>query len=499
LDRKVLQEFYAEAMRPARANALPHDIAAGLIRTSQRLRVQEITLRTASLMGTPRSFCARALDCREIAVRRHAARSRDGRLRCLKPSPILNFSLTPRQPYSGRHHSIGTAASEAHPMVSRAQRTPFADWWWTVDRPMLAALIVLMLAGIILSLAASPSVAARIGLDPFYFVHRQAMYLVPAVAVMLATSFLAPRQIRRIALVVFAIAFVMVLATPFFGAEVKGARRWIVLAGVNIQPSEFLKPAFVILIAWLFAESSKKPEMPANTLALLTLFATVTALVRQPDFGQTMLITLVWGALFFMAGMRVIWVIGLAGTAAAGLAGAYFTVPYVMRRIQRFLDPGSGDTFQIDTAIDAFRHGGWFGRGPGEGTVKQYLPDAHADFVFAVAAEEFGIVLCLILLTLFCFIVMRALIRAMKSEDPFARFASAGLAILFGAQSAINMAVNVSLIPAKGMTLPFISYGGSSIISLAYGMGMLIALTRERPRAELITSREAPALAPSAA
>jgi cell division protein FtsW len=384
-------------------------------------------------------------------------------------------------------------------MVSRAQRTPFADWWWTVDRPMLAALIALMLAGLILSLAASPSVAARIGLDPFYFVHRQAMYLVPALAVMISTSFLPPRQIRRIALVVFAIAFVMVLATPFFGAEVKGARRWIVLAGVNIQPSEFLKPAFVILIAWLFAESSKKPEMPANTLALLMLFATVTALVRQPDFGQTMLITLVWGALFFMAGMRVIWVIGLAGTAAAGLAGAYFTVPYVMRRIQRFLDPGSGDTFQIDTAIDAFRHGGWFGRGPGEGTVKQYLPDAHADFVFAVAAEEFGIVLCLILLALFCFIVMRALTRAMKSDDPFARFASAGLAILFGAQSAINMAVNVSLIPAKGMTLPFISYGGSSIISLAYGMGMLIALTRERPRAELIARAEAPALAPSAA
>ncbi len=382
-------------------------------------------------------------------------------------------------------------------MVSRAQRTPFAAWWWTVDRPMLAALIALMLAGLILSLAASPPVAARLGLDPFYFVHRQAMYLVPALAVLLATSFLSPRHIRRIALLVFAVAFVMVLLTPVLGAEVKGARRWIVLFGVNIQPSEFLKPAFVVLIAWLFAESAKKPEMPANTLALVMLSATVLALVRQPDFGQTMLITLVWGALFFMAGMRVIWVIGLAGTAAAGLAGAYFTVPYVMRRIQRFLDPASGDTFQIDTAIDAFRHGGWFGRGPGEGTVKQYLPDAHADFVFAVAAEEFGIVLCLILLALFCFIVMRALTRAMKSEDPFARFATAGLAILFGAQSAINMAVNISLIPAKGMTLPFISYGGSSIISLAYGMGMLIALTRERPRAELIAA--APALAASPA
>jgi len=384
-------------------------------------------------------------------------------------------------------------------MVSRAKRTPFADWWWTVDKPTMAALIALMLAGIILSLAASPPVAARIGVDPFYFVHRHMMYLVPAAAVMLATSFLSPRSIRRLALLVFIVSFLMVLATPFIGAEVKGAKRWIVLMGVNIQPSEFLKPAFVILIAWLFAESAKKPEVPANTLALVMLGMTVTALVRQPDFGQTMLISLVWGALFFMAGMRVIWVIGLAGTAAAGLTTAYFMVPYVMRRIQRFLDPASGDTFQIDTATDAFRHGGWFGRGPGEGTFKRFLPDAHADFVFAVAAEEFGIVLCLILLALFAFIVVRALTRAMRCDDPFARFGVAGLAILFGAQSAINMAVNLSLIPAKGMTLPFISYGGSSIISLAYGMGMLLALSRERPRAEMIATAEAPALAGSPA
>jgi len=347
--------------------------------------------------------------------------------------------------------------------------------------------------------SASPPVAARLGLDPFYFVNRHVMYLIPALAVLLATSFLSPRHIRRLALLVFAVSFVMVLLTPFIGAEVKGARRWIVLFGLNIQPSEFLKPAFVILIAWLFAESAKKPEVPANSFALLLLFGSVIALVRQPDFGQTMLIALVWGALFFMAGMRLIWVIGLGGAAAVGLAGAYYTVPYVMRRIKRFIDPASGDTFQIDTAIDAFRKGGWFGSGPGEGTVKRYLPDSHADFVFAVAAEEFGIVLCLILVSLFCFIVVRALTRAMRTDDPFARFGAAGLAILFGAQSAINMAVNLSLIPAKGMTLPFISYGGSSMISLAYGMGMLLALTRERPRAELIARPEALELAGSTA
>ena len=208
----------------------------------------------------------------------------------------------------------------------------------------------------------------------------------------------------------------------------------------------------------------------------------------QPDFGQTMLIALVWSALFFLAGMRLVWVAGLAGAAAVGLATAYMLIPHVARRIERFRDPSSGDTFNIDQALESFQRGGWFGRGPGEGTVKRILPESHTDFVFAVAAEEFGIVLCLLLVAVFAFIVLRALRHAMRSEDPFARFAAAGLAILFGLQSAINMAVNLHLMPAKGMTLPFISYGGSSMISLAYGMGMLLALTRGRPRAELFAS-----------
>jgi cell division protein FtsW len=373
-------------------------------------------------------------------------------------------------------------------MVSRAERTPFSAWWWTVDRLMLAALGAIMLGGIILSLAASPPVAARIGLDPFYFVNRHILYLIPTMIVLLATSFLSSRQIRRIALIVFIVSFAMVIATLFVGAEVKGARRWIVLAGINIQPSEFLKPAFVVLVAWLFAESARKTDVPATTFSLMLLLGSVGVLVLQPDFGQTMLIALVWGALFFMAGMRFIWVIGLGGTALLGLAGAYATIPHVARRIKRFLDPASGDTFQVDTAVESFIRGSWFGQGPGEGTVKRILPDAHADFVFAVAAEEFGIVLCLVLVALFAFIVLRALSKAMRNEDPFARFATAGLAILFGTQSAINMSVNLALIPAKGMTLPFISYGGSSMISLAFGMGMLLAFTREQPRATLMAT-----------
>jgi cell division protein FtsW len=207
-----------------------------------------------------------------------------------------------------------------------------------------------------------------------------------------------------------------------------------------------------------------------------------------------MLIALVWGALFFMAGMRMIWVAGLAGTAVLGLAGAYVTVPHVAKRIKQFMDKSSGDTFQVDTAVEAFQRGGWFGRGPGEGTVKRILPDSHADFVMAVAAEEFGIVLCLILVSLFAFIVLRSLMHAFRTEDAFTRFAVSGLAMLFGIQAAINMAVNLHLMPAKGMTLPFISYGGSSLISLAYGMGMLLALTRDRPRAEILASNEAYAL-----
>src|SRR6266481_5803112 len=307
-------------------------------------------------------------------------------------------------------------------MVSRVERTPFAAWWWTIDRFSLVALGAIMLGGVVLSLAASPPVAARIGLDAFYFVHRHLMFLVPAISAMLAISFLSPRQIRRLALVVFIVSLALVVA----------------------------------------------------------------ALVLQPDFGQTMLIALVWGALFFIAGMRLIWVAGLGGAAALGLVAAYATIPHVARRIKRFLDPASGDTFQVDTAVESFFRGGWFGQGPGEGTVKRILPDSHADFVFAVAAEEFGIVLCLVLVFLFAFIVLRALRKAMRNDDPFSRFSIAGLAILFGAQSAINMAVNLALIPAKGMTLPFISYGGSSMISLAYGMGMLLAFTRERPRTALL-------------
>ena len=376
-------------------------------------------------------------------------------------------------------------------MLSREERNPLSEWWWTVDRPLLGAIIALMLSGVILSLAASPPVAVRIGLDPFHFFNHHVMFLVPSVIVLIGISFLTPRQIRRSALIVFAIAVALIVATLLIGPEVKGSRRWITLIGLNIQASEFAKPAFVVLAAWLFSESTRRPEMPATSMALVLLLTLVSLLVMEPDFGQTMLILMVWGALFFIAGMRMIWVLGLAGAASAGLFIAYLLVPHVAGRIKRFMNPASGDTFQVDTAMEAFSNGGWFGLGPGEGIAKRSLPDSHTDFVFAVAAEEFGIILCLALLALFAFIVIRTLSRAYANEDMFSRFAASGLAIMFGVQAAINMSVNLQLIPAKGMTLPFISYGGSSMVSLAYGIGMMLALTRLRPSTEVESIGEA--------
>ncbi|WP_439496554.1 FtsW/RodA/SpoVE family cell cycle protein [Bosea sp. (in: a-proteobacteria)] len=370
-------------------------------------------------------------------------------------------------------------------MVSRAEPSLSGRWWWSIDRVILTTLVALMVSGVVLLMAGGPPVAERLGLSTFHFVNRQALYLVAAFAIFLATSFLTPRQVRRAALLIFVVSLAMVVATLYLGVEVKGARRWLTLGPLgSIQPSEFLKPAFVVLAAWAFAEGTRRPDLPGTTLAFLLLPATIVPLVLQPDFGQTVLISLVWGGLFFVAGLHWFWVIGLGGAGMGGVLVAYQLIPHVRARIERFMDKGSGDTFQIDTALESFAQGGWFGKGPGEGTVKRILPDAHTDFIFAVTAEEFGIVVCIVLVALFALIVLRALFVAQRAEDPFVRLAVTGLALLFGVQAAINMMVNLHMMPAKGMTLPFISYGGSSLLSLALGTGFLLALTRKRPRAE---------------
>jgi cell division protein FtsW len=371
-------------------------------------------------------------------------------------------------------------------MVSRAERSAIGDWWWTIDRSLLAALAALMVAGLVFLMAGGPPVAERLGLSTFHFVNRQVLFLLPTLAILLSVSFLSLRHVRRLALLVYAVGIVLILLAFPFGPEIKGAHRWIMLGGIGVQPSEFVKPAFVVVAAWAFSEGAQRKDMPGAMLALLLLPATITPLILQPDFGQTMLVTVVWCGLFFIAGLHWFWVIGLGGAGIVGIVAAYEFLPHVRARIERFMDKSSGDTFQVDTAMESFSKGGWLGRGPGEGTVKRILPDAHTDFIFAVTAEEFGILVCLAVLMLFAYIVLRGLALARESEDTFCRLAIAGLVLMFGLQAAINMMVNVHLMPAKGMTLPFISYGGSSLLSLALGMGFLIALTRRRPRSEAL-------------
>jgi cell division protein FtsW len=384
-------------------------------------------------------------------------------------------------------------------MMSRAEPTPLGRWWWTIDRTLLGSILGLMVIGVVLLMAGGPPVAERLGLSTFYFVHRQALFLVPALALMVAVSFLPPRWIRRLALVLFIGALAGVVLTLFVGPEVKGARRWLPILGQTIQPSEFLKPAFVVIVAWAFSEGARRSDVPGTALALILLPITVTPLILQPDFGQTMLLTLVWSALFFIAGLHWFWVMALAVIGFVGIILAYEMVPHVRERIERFMDKDSGDRFNIDTALESFSAGGFLGKGPGEGSLKRVLPEAHTDFIFAVTGEEFGVVVCLVLVAIFATIVIRSLWIAQASDDPFRRFAVAGLAMLFGVQASINMLVNVDLMPAKGMTLPFISYGGSSLISLALTTGFLIALTRKRPRAEELEMFERHPAAPARA
>ena len=363
---------------------------------------------------------------------------------------------------------------------TRTDRSVLSEWWFSVDRKLIGAVLIIMVVGSLVSLAASPAASHRLGEAPMHFFSRHVLFLLPSIALMIAASLLNVRQMRRAALLLFLLGLALIAVALAQNIERNGAVRWLVIAGQSIQPSEFAKPGFVILTAWLFSESGKRHDMPALPIALLLLMAFATGLVAQPDIGQTLLITLVWGGLFFLAGYSVIW-IGLAGTAAFGaFVAAYLTIPHVKSRLDRFIHPGAGDTHQTDTALAAFREGGWFGRGPGEGTVKLELPDAHTDYIFAVIAEEFGIIVCLALLGIYAFIVWRGLRAASRSREPFIRLALSGLMMLFGFQALINMAVNVDLLPAKGMTLPFISYGGSSMLAMGLTMGLAVGFARRR-------------------
>ena len=366
-------------------------------------------------------------------------------------------------------------------LLGRSDRGLLAQWWFTVDRGLMSAVLLLMSAGVLISMSASPPVAERIGLEPLHFFKSQLVFLVPAIAVLVTLSFFTAKQARRTGFLLFLGAIVMMVAALRFGPEIKGAHRWINVGPIGIQPSEFAKPGFVVVAAWFLAEHTRRREMPGHLVAFLLGGMFIGLLVVQPDFGQTALVILTFGAMLLIYGIPWMFVLGLAGLGGAGVLAAYALVPHVASRIDRFLNPDKGDTFQVDTATQAFHNGGLMGTGPGGGIAKQVLPDAHTDFTFAVVGEEFGLIACLLLMALFAFIVLRVLQRAKADPDPFPALAMSGLAIMFGFQAVINMGVNVSLLPAKGMTLPFISYGGSSLIGMALAMGLVLALGRKRP------------------
>ncbi len=363
----------------------------------------------------------------------------------------------------------------------RTDTSLIGRWWWTVDRWTLTALAAIALIGALMTLAASPPVAERLGLDTFHFVRRQFFFLLLASAVMLATSLLTSGGIRRLAAVVFAVTLVFMVAVLITGEEINGARRWLRLGALSIQPSEFIKPAFAVVAAWMFAKRRQDEHFPGDAITAGFFILVASCLLLQPDVGMSILVAAVWGAQLLLAGLPLTLVAVVALLFLSGAVAAYFTFTHVRIRVDSFLDPSAGDNYQVMRSLDAFRNGGLFGRGPGEGRIKEILPDAHADFIFAVTGEEFGLIVCLLLVGLFAFVVLRGFSRVFRDNDLFVLLVVAGLLVQFGLQAIINMASSLQLMPPKGMTLPFISYGGSSTLALAWGLGMVLALTRERP------------------
>jgi cell division protein FtsW len=369
------------------------------------------------------------------------------------------------------------------PTLSRADNSMLGRWWWGVDRWTLGAIGMLIGFGYIMMLAASPAVAERIGTSRETFILKQVVFLALAGAIVVLVSMLSPKDIRRLAIIGCVIALGLTAATMVIGMEIKGARRWISLPGMSVQPSEFLKPCFAVTAAWLLSEAKKSPRFPGMLLAFAICGLILMLLKSQPDIGMLAVITVVFLAQLYVNGLPLI-LVGMAmGLMGGGAVMAYTFLPHVRVRFDGFWK-GEGDHYQINTALEAFGNGGFIGRGAGEGRVKDILPDAHADFVYAVAGEEFGMLICVVILAVFAFIVMRGLLRLLREQDLFVVLSCTGLVTGFGLQAFVNMASTLGLIPTKGMTLPFISYGGSSVIAVALGMGMLLALTRRRGRDE---------------
>lgn len=364
-------------------------------------------------------------------------------------------------------------------------------WWRTLDKWSVSCVLILFAIGLLLGLASSPPLAARNGFEPFHYVQRQAVFGGAALVAMLLTSMMSPVLVRRLAIIGFLGAFVALALLPFFGTDFgKGAVRWFSLGFASVQPSEFLKPGFVVVAAWMLAAEQEINGPPGRIWSFSLCIAIVLMLAMQPDFGQACLVLFGWGVMYFVAGAPMLLMVGMAGLVVAGGTLAYSSSEHFARRIDGFLNPDIDPTTQLGYATNAIREGGLFGVGVGEGQVKWSLPDAHTDFIIAVAAEEYGLVLCVIVIGLFLFIPIRALYRLTEERDPFARLAGAGMAGLVGLQAFVNLGVAIRLLPAKGMTLPFVSYGGSSLLAAGIGMGLLLAMTRKRPQRDVLEALE---------
>jgi cell division protein FtsW len=371
-------------------------------------------------------------------------------------------------------------------MPSRVTEPVLPRWWRTIDKWSMTSIMVLFGIGLLLGLAASVPLASRNGLEPFYYVQRQAFFGGLALIAMFATSMMTPEMVRRIGVLGFALAMVALALLPFFGTDFgKGAVRWFSFGFASVQPSEFLKPGFVILTAWLMASSFDLNGPPGKMVSFVIAMLIAGLLAMQPDFGQALLVLFSWGVIYFVAGAPMVLIAAVVGVVVFGGFVAYEGSEHFARRIDGFLTPDIDPRTQIGYATNAIQEGGFFGVGVGEGQVKWSLPDAHTDFIIAVAAEEYGLVLVAVIIALYATIVVRSLFRLMKERDPFIRLAGTGLACILGVQAMINMGVAVRLLPAKGMTLPFVSYGGSSVIAAGITVGALLAMTRIRPQGQI--------------
>ena len=365
---------------------------------------------------------------------------------------------------------------------SRLDRSRMGVWWWTTDHILLGLTAALMMLGVLLQFGTSPAAAQRLGIAwPFHFAVRQCVFAAGGAAILISSAMLTPKGVRRTAFLVYIFAVMAMCALPLLGHAAKGATRWVEISGFTLQPSEFMKPALVVLIAWMFAEGQKGEGVPGVSIAVGLYGLAAFLLLIEPDIGQTALITVAFGAAFWIAGVPLTWVAVMGAAAVLGLCSTYFLFQHVATRVKGFMD--KSDTSQIHRAAEAIAAGRMWGRGPGEGIMKTHVPDMHTDFAYSAAAEEYGLWLSLVIIALFAILVIRGLYKAMKLNDPFEQVAASTLFVLVGMQAFINVAVNLALVPTKGMTLPFISYGGSSTLAMGLTLGFALALTSRRPGA----------------